>query len=517
MDIDKQDLSPEVIAYIKSLETENKSLSMAMKDLKLQLNLAIMARFSKSSEKVSPLQPELFEEFTIEVLKEILEELTVPEHKRKKAGRKPINPAIPRQDIVHDIPEKDKTCACGCELVKIDEETSERLQIIPEKVYVERHIRPKYACRKCEGSGDEDKPVFRIAPTPASLIPGSIMTGGLLSYILISKFCDYLPFYRQEQRFERFGAPISRQNMSNWTMKGYRVLQELNDLMKKKIRSGPFLQMDETTVQVHGEEDKPDSSTSYIWVTKGGPPEFQIALYEYDRSRSSQYIRNFVEGFSGFLQSDGYKGYDSVLKNNNDITHVGCLAHARRKIRDAYKADNKLKQSNVVINKIQKIYNAENTLRAKGLTSENFLEERNQIVKPLLDDLKSWLDKKAINIRPTSHLGKAITYTLGQWDKIVKYLECPYLTPDNNAAERTVKPFVMGRKNFLFAGSTEGADTMCFYYSLIETAKLNGINPYAYLRWLFEKAPLLEEDQSIELLAPWNITPDEINKIMLPA
>lgn len=509
MELDKENLSPEVLKYIRSLEIENK-------DLRLQLNLAIMDKFSKSSEKVNPLQPELFEEFTTEVLEEILEELTVPEHKRKKVGRKPIDESIPRQEIIHDIPEEDKICACGCDMVKISEETSERLQVVPEKVYVEKHVRPKYACRNCEGSGDEDKPVFRVAPAPPSLIPGSIMTGGLLSYILINKFCDYLPFYRQEKKFERFGAPISRQNMSNWTIKSYRVLKELNKLMKEKLKSGSFIQMDETTVQVHGEDGKADSSNSYIWVTKGGPPEFHIALYEYDRSRSSKYIRDFVEDYSGFLQSDGYQGYDSVLKSNNQVTHVGCLAHARRKIYDAYKADKKLKQSNAVINKIQKIYSTEKKLRAKGLTSEQFLEERIKLVTPLLDDLKKWLDKKVMILRPTSHLGKAILYTLGQWDKIVQYLECPYLTPDNNAAERTVKPFVMGRKNFLFAGSTEGADAMCFYYSLIETAKLNGINPYAYLRWVFEQAPLLTDDQSIESLAPWNIKVEDINKIMLP-
>ena len=517
MDIKNQDLDPEVLEYIKSLEQDKKSLENKVDDLQVKLNIALNSLFGKSSEKVSPLQPELFEEFTTEALEEILEELTIPEHKRVKKGRKPIDPSIPREIIEHDIPEEDKKCACGCDMVKIDEVATEKLQIIPEKVYVERHIRPKYACRNCEGSGDEDKPVFRIAPAPPSLIPGSIMTGGLLSYILINKFCDYLPFYRQEKRFERFGAPISRQNMSNWTIKSYRILKELNVLMKDKIRSGPFLQMDETTVQVHGEEEKPDSSKSYIWVTKGGPPESQVALYEYNKSRSSQYIKEFIEGFSGFLQSDGYQGYDSVLKEHDDITHVGCLAHARRKIYDAYKTDKKLKQSNAVINKIQKIYTEEKKLRQKELTSEDFILERKETVKSLLDDLKNWLDKKHLNLRSTSNLGQAVSYTLGQWDKIVKYLECPYLTPDNNAAERTVKPFVMGRKNFLFAGSTEGADAMCFYYSLIETAKLNGLNPYAYLKWLFEKAPLLEDRESLESLAPWRCNPEEVNRIMLPA
>ena len=200
MDIKDQDLSPEVLEYIRSLENK-------VDDLEIKLNIALNSLFGRSSEKISPLQPELFEEFTIEEFEEVLEELVIPEHTRKKKGKKPIDPSLPREVIVHDIPEEDKKCACGCDMVRIDEAITERLQIIPEKVFVEQHVRPKYACRNCEGSGDEDKPVFRMAPAPPSLIPGSIMTGGLLSYILVNKFCDYLPFYRQEKRFERFGAP----------------------------------------------------------------------------------------------------------------------------------------------------------------------------------------------------------------------------------------------------------------------------------------------------------------------
>jgi len=521
MDIKDQDISPEVLQYIKSLETDNKnlkkdniSLENKVEDLKNKLDLAIMQRFGKSSEKVSPLQPELFDELVVEELEVILEEISIPEHTKRKPGRKPISDKIPRKEILHDIPEEDKKCACGCEMSVIDEVVTERLQVIPEKVYVEKHIRPKYACRNCEGSGEEDKPTFRIAPAEASLIPGSIMTPGLLAYILVNKFCDYLPFYRQEERFKRFGAPISRQNMSSWTIKTYQKLKHLSNVMRQRLKEGPYLQMDETVIQVHGETGKPDSSNSYIWVSRGGPPESEVVLYEYDRSRSSKYILNFVEGFSGFLQTDGYKGYDSALKNINDITHVGCLAHARRKIHDAYKADKKNKQATSVLNMIQKIYNTEDKLRKKDLSSDEFLRERIIQVTPLLDNLKKWLDKKYETLRPTSNLGKAVTYTLGQWDKIISYINCPYLTPDNNAAERTVKPFVMGRKNWLFAGSTEGADAMCFYYSLIETAKLHGLNPYAYLKWLLEKASKVDQ---LETLAPWNCNPEEVNKIILPA
>lgn len=508
----------ELLKRIQALESQNETLQSKVEDLTNKLDLMIIEKFGKKSEKVSPLQPELFEELNDQDLEDNVhtsgEELEVPTHKRKKAGRKPISDRIPRKEIVHDIPEEDKKCACGCQMSKIDEVVTERLQVIPEKVYVEKHIRPKYACRNCEGSGDEDKPVFRIAPAEPSLLPGSIMTGGLLAYILVNKFCDYLPFYRQEERFNRFGAPIRRQNMSSWTIKTYQKLTQLYDLMKERIKSGTYLQMDETVIQVHGEEGKPDSSNSYIWVSRGGPAESEVILYEYDRSRSSKYILNFVEGFKGYLQTDGYKGYDTALKNNTDITHVGCLAHARRKIHDAYKLDKKNKQANAVLNKFQKIYNTENKLRKQGLTAEEFLIKRKEVILPLLDDLKKWFDKKAESLRPTSNLGKAISYTLGQWDKIINYIYSPYLTPDNNAAERIVKPFVMGRKNWLFAGSTTGVDAMCFYYSLIETAKACGLNPYAYLKWIFEKAPLLED---LSELTPWNCNPEEVNKITLPA
>lgn len=517
--IKKQGLPEEISTYIGSLEDSNKFLENRIKILEEELQLERNKRFGNSSEKVSPLQSELFEEFEQPPLEEDdieePEEITISGYTKRK-GRKPIDSSLPREEIIHDIPEEDKQCACGCEMSKVDEVITERLQIIPEKSYVEKHIRPKYACRNCEGSGDEDKPTFRIAPAPPSLLPGSIMTGGLLAYIHTNKFCDYLPFYRQEKRFERYGIPISRQNMSNWTIKAYRKLKGLNDIMKDHIKTGTYLQMDETVLKVHGEEGKLDSSNSYIWVTCGGPKESGIALYEYNRSRSSKYIKDFTEGFSGFCQSDGYPGYNAVFKNNDEITHVSCLAHCRRELIDAYKASKQVKKSNVVINKIQKIYVVEKQLRAKNLKEEEFVAERKKLVTPLLENLKDWLDKKVINIRPESKLGKAIKYTLGQWDKVINYLDCADLTPDNNAAERIVKPLVMGRKNFLFSGSPEGADALCFFYSLIETAKLNGLNPYAYLKFLFDKAPLILEGESLEELAPWKCDPTEINKIMMP-
>jgi transposase len=219
------------------------SLEMKIESLTEELRLALLRKFGRSSEKIDPSQKELFEETAPAEVEQEAQERTIPAHTRKKTGRKPLDPNLPREVIVHDISEEEKICGCGHHLVKIDEVVSERLQVIPEQLYVERHIRPKYACRHCEGSGDEDKPVFRIAPAPPSILPGSILTTGLLAFILMNKFCDHLPFYRQEKRFERLGIRISRQDMSNWMNKVYQTLQFLEDLFKKKIKEGPVIHM----------------------------------------------------------------------------------------------------------------------------------------------------------------------------------------------------------------------------------------------------------------------------------
>jgi len=493
-----QALPENVQNYIRSLENKVDSLTE-------ELRLALLRKFGRSSEKIDPSQKELFEEETSDTEESNEDQsITVPAHKRNKAGRKPLDPNIPREDIIHDIPEEEKICGCGHKLVKVDEIITERLQVIPEQLYVERHIRYKYACRHCEGSGDEENPVFRIAPAPPSLLPGSIVTSGLLAFILVNKFCDHLPFYRQEKRFERIGVHISRQDMSNWVNKAYLVLQFLEDLFKQKIKEGPVIQMDETTVQVLNEPERPDTSKSYMWLARGGPPETPLVIYEYHETRSSQHARDFLDGYSGYLQTDGYEAYNTALKDNGDIVHVGCLAHARRKFVEAAKASKKAGSAQIAITKIKDIYRAESLLREKDLPETEFLNRRKTIVGPLLDDLKSWLDDKVVKVRPSTATGKAIAYTLGQWDKIVRYLDSPYLTPDNNAAERAIKPFVVGRKNWLFSGSPKGAKASSLFFSLIETVKANNLNPYGYLKWIFDQVAVMTDDFDKENLLPWN-------------
>ncbi len=521
-----RELPGDIINYISDLETDNNSLHIksvslenetiilkeTIENLQAKLQLALFRKYGRSSEKIDPLQIEFFEvpETDEEPVEEV--ETTVASHTRRKKGRKPLDPAIPREIIVHDIDEDNKICGCGHNLVKVGEEITERLQIIPEKVYVEQHVRPKYACRYCEGSGDEENPVFRIAPTPPTMIPGSISTAGLLAFIFVNKFVDHLPFYRQEKRFERIGAHISRQNMSNWSLKVYDKLKPLEKLLKKEVKTGSYIQMDETPLQVMGEEGRPDISKSYMWLAKGGPPETPIVYYNYQETRKAAFVKDFLDNYSGFLQSDGYKGYDSAIKGNKDIIHVGCLAHARRKFFDATKASKKTGSANIAIKKIANIYRKENEIKNLDLEENKFLKRRITEVKPLLDDFKKWLDDKAQKVRPTSDTGKAIAYTLGQWTKIIKYLECSELSPDNNAAERSIKPFVTGRKNWLFSGSPTGANASALLFSLIETAKANDLNPYGYLKWIFEETPLIKSDAQFEKFLPKNCDREKINQ-----
>ncbi|RLD31657.1 MAG: IS66 family transposase [Bacteroidetes bacterium] len=513
--------------YISDLETVNNSLKVKstsleneaiilkeeIEDLQAKLHLALFKKYGRSSEKIDPTQIDFFEVSKTD--EESIEEDTpiiVAAHPRKKPGRKALDPAIPRKIIVHDIAASDKICGCGHELVKVGEEITERLQIIPERVYVEQHVRPKWACRHCEGSGDEENPVFRIATTPPTMIPGSIVTAGLLAFIFVNKFVDHLPFYRQEKRFERIGVHISRQNMSNWSLKVYETLKPLEKLLKQEAKAGPYIQMDETPLQVMGEKGRADTSKSYMWLARGGPPETPVIYYNYQETRKAQFIKDLLEDYHGYIQSDGYKGYESALKGNKDIIHVGCLAHARREFFDATKASKKAGSAHIALKKIANIYHKEKELKNLELENDELLKRRKDEVKPLLDGFKEWLDDKSQKVRPSSETGKAIRYTLGQWNKIIKYIECAELTPDNNAAERSIKPFVVGRKNWLFSGSPSGANASALLFSLIETAKVNDLNPYGYLKWIFEETPLIKSEKDFEKFLPKNCDRDKINQ-----
>ena len=505
-----------VLDYIKEIQNnyEQRIKELEFKNLKLEEenNLLLYKRFARSAEQLiaDKKQPLLFAEegTATSTEKKNIEFIEVPPHSRSKKGRKALSDIIERRIKIIDIREEEKTCACGVKLVKIGEETSERLIIVPASIYVEKIVRPKYACRCCEGTEDEGKNTVRIAPVEPSIIPRSIVSPGLLSTIITQKYEMHLPFFRQEKQFRSIGITISRQDMSNWQQKTYTALEPLFKLLKETVKSGPVIQMDETTVQVMGEENRDDTRKSYMWLARDGPPEKTVVWYEYHKTRGSKNAINFLHGYSGYLQTDGYEGYDAAVKELPGVIHVGCMAHSRRYFFEAAKVADQSAAAEEGLNHIKKLYVIEKVLRDKYPLDEQrkmFVRVRQLCVWRPLKEFKEWLLKLNDEVPPTLLLGKAIHYSLAQWEKLVRYLENSYLTPDNNAAENAIRPFVLSRKNWLFCKSPDGADSSCGMFTLIETAKQNGLVPFKYLMTLFEKTPLAKTPDDWEKLLPWNI------------
>ncbi len=414
------------------------------------------------------------------------EEIAVPAHTRHKRGRKPLPDNLPRVEVVHDIPEAEKVCACGCTLSRIGEDTSEKLDIVPAKIQVVVHIRPKYACKACEGLEDDGQSV-KIAPAPAQIIPKGLATAGLLAYVLVAKFCDALPFYRQEKQFIRLGIDIPRQSMCNWAMKAADACEGIMNLLHEDIRGGPVINADETTVQVLNEPGRLATQKSYMWVFRGGSPDSPVVMYQYQPSRSGDVAELFLDDYEGVVQTDGYAGYN-FLDSEDAILHVGCWAHARRKFYEAKKASGSTKSGSAdkALTMIQQLYRLEKKAKNNKLDADGLKAMRQRDAKTILDKMSKWLEKRRDQVPPKSLLGKAINYSLNQWPQLVNYIKSGHAGIDNNVAENTIRPFVIGRKNWLFSGTPAGAKASASLYSLIETAKANKLEPYAYLRYLFE-------------------------------
>jgi transposase len=270
--------------------------------------------------------------------------------------------------------------------------------------------------------------------------------------------------------------------------------------------------MDETTVQVLKELGRSPSSKSFMWVCRGGMPEQPAILYHYAPSRSSQVAASLLIDYKGVVQTDGYAGYD-FLNVQKDVFHAGCWSHARRKFTEAAKGAGKDKKPgsvDVALGYIRRMYEVESEAKRQNYSSAQRVELRRRKAKPILDDFFKWLSKKSLQVVPKSLLGMAVNYTLKQWDRLVVYLDHGDVTPDNNLAENAIRPFVIGRKNWLFAGTPEGAQASACLYSLIETAKANRLEPYKYLRHLFEKLPFASSEEEYAALLPMNIRPEEL-------
>ena len=442
-------------------------------------------------------------------LLEAPEAVTVEEHTRQKKGRKPLPANLPRVDVVHELSQEERQCNCGSLKERMGQEISEQLDYIPAKVRVIRNIRYKYACKNCEGTGD-DGPTVSIARMPDQIIPKSMATPGLLAHILTAKFADALPFYRQEKQFARIGIELPRSTMCSWGIKVVDACDILAEMIKKDILAGPLIGIDETPLQVL---KGPRKSKSYMWVFRGGPPGKPIILFEYHPTRSGDVASLFLNGYKGIVQTDGYVGYD-FLDTQKGICHVGCWVHARRKFKEVTKAAGNQSDpaGNAVsaLKYISKLYKIEKEAREQKLSSDYLYEQRQSLAVPILDEFKKWLDARVEKVPPKSLLGKAIHYTLSQWHRLIQYTTDGIIRPDNNLVENAIRPFVVGRKNWLFSDTVHGAQASALIYSLIETAKANGLEPFWYLKYLFEHLPGAMTGEEFRALLPYNVDQNQL-------
>jgi transposase len=431
-------------------------------------------------------------------------EVSVAAHTRKRRGRRPLPAWMPREEILHDLPEEEKICPHdGTALVEIARETSEQIEFVPATARVLVHVRPKYGCPHC-------KTGVHIAPMPPQPIPKSLASPSLLAYVAVSKYADALPLYRQEQMLGRLGIDLSRATLAAWMVRAGELVQPLVNRMREEILESGFVQCDESRFQVLQEPDKAAESLSYIWVQRGGSAEHPLILYEYDPSRSAEVPKRLFEGFEGVLQTDGYEGYGAIGREPG-IVHVGCWAHARRKFTDALKgqghgrkraAKRKAKHSyaEAGLRWIQKLYAIER--RAKDATAEERLQLRQAESLPVVAALREWLDSAKHAVVPQSLTGKAVAYLDTQWPKLVRVFDYGFVPLDTNLVENAVRPFALGRKNWLFAETVAGAEASANLYSVVETAKANGLEPWAYLQHVFAELPKAQSFDDVDALLP---------------
>jgi len=481
-----------------------KDNELAEKDIAYQqllerYNLKLANEYGKKSEKM-PGADEVFNEVELvldEHDKKLLIDSSSNATTKTKPKRKPLPAALPRVDVIVDIDESDKVCdCCHSPLHKMGESSSETLEFVPAHIKVIKTIRPKYTCRQCERDGIES--VVKTALMPATPIPKSMATASLLSQIITCKYQFGLPLYRQETMFGDIGIELSRQTMSSWMLRSAQLLEPLYMRLKERLLAEPAIHADETPLKVI----KAEKATSYMWVYCCGsdkPSEkINIVLYDYHNSRSAQCAIDFLDGYQGYMHVDGYKAYGLT-----EAKLVACLAHIRRKFVDAKKiqAQSKTGKVDVALNLIGKLYGIEQRIKEKSI--EDKFNIRQSHAKPIVKELHHWLIKHKDKIPPKSKLGEAISYSLNQFDKFQRYLEDGRLSIDNNRAERAIKPFVIGRKAWLFSNTCNGAHASAVLYSLVETAKANGLVVHDYISKCLQH--IAEQPNNLEPLLPWNI------------
>jgi transposase len=418
----------------------------------------------------------------------VVESQSQSSNKRKGHGRRPIPDHIPRRDVLHDVAEAKRTCDCGREKTKIGEDTTEQLDYEPGKLLVLRHIYPKYACSCCKDG-------VTAAPRVASPIAGGLAGPGLLSYVITSKFAVHIPLYRQQDELARAGVFLARSTLSDWIAQCAVVFRPLVDLMRSRVLLSHVINADETPVPVL-DPTRDSTRKSYLW-TYLGDCSHPYTVFDYRDSRNRDGPTEILENYRGYLQTDAYTCYDSVvLRSKGLIIPVGCWAHARREFFDA--RANQPREAHYALSLIGQLYDVEEELRKS--TADERLAARKERSVPVLDRLKTFLNDQAPGALPKSQYGKAVGYVRNQWESLHRYTEDGRLAIDNNTSERTLRVAAIGRKNWLFFGSDRGGETAAVCLSILASAKRHLIEPFAYVRALL--VALAADEVDLEALLP---------------
>lgn len=504
-------------AEYESLLATNARLSQAVQSLEEQLRLARIQRFGSKSEQSKYddgseqlgmemvfNEAEFYADLTGNSAPEpevVVTKTVKPKKHATNNDKLPENVEV--EVVVRDVPEADRICPqCGEEMRKIGEDVVRRLKIVPAKVVVvETHL-PRYACANCE-KNDVTTPV--VSESADAFLPGSMATPEAVAWVAVQKYVMCSPLYRLEQELQRMGVQLSRQTMSKWlSLTCRKYLAPVYELLRKRVQSADICHADETTLQVLHEPNRTPQQKSYMWLFRTGKyAEHPAVVYEYHETRKAEHPKTFFKDYKGYVHTDGYAGYHDLPEA---VTVVGCWAHARRKFDEALKVISVNDRASSKPAKGKRYCDALFALEEKwkDLPPEERFELRQAQARLILDEFHQWLT--GLRRSDKNAFGKAVGYTLEQWPWLCNYLKDGRLEISNNLGERSIKPFVMGRKNFLFANTPSGAKDSAILYSLIETAKAADVDPYKYLVHILTLAPLLNlhDEHEVEKLLPEN-------------
>ena len=488
----------QVIADHKHIIEEQRKLLKLMEE---KLRLARQKRFGASSEKL-PFQGDLFDEAELEAaladIEQQIQEQEKAPGKRPRKKREGFSDKLPRVRVELSLSEEEKAGARQTFYAKVKEE----LDIIPAKARVIEYWQEKAVFDQPDGTQR-----IEAASRPIHPLGKCMASVQLLAYLLVAKYADALPLYRLEKIFKRYGATLSRTTMAHWIIGLDGVFKPLIELIRAHQVSGDYLQADETRIQVLKETGKVATSDKWMWVVRGGPPGQPAVLFDYDTSRGETVALRLFEDFRGVLQVDGCTSYNRVCREQG-LTRIGCWDHARRKFVEAsqsmptQKKGAKVSKTDVALSKIRKLYAIEK--RIESLDPEQKRERRQALSLPILEEFKSWLEKSSRQVVKDSETWKAIHYTLNQWETLIGYCGDGRLHISNALAENAIRPFAVGRRNWLFADTPRGARASATIYSLIETAKANDIEPYDYLLHILKHIGSADTVEKLEALLPWN-------------